>query len=724
MMRVKKLLISFLILSLILPAASMTNSPTVGAADLSQFSAGRIIDDQIFTNNSSLSAADIQNFFIQHNSVCLKDFRSLSLHDDNKDGVVEDSTTEAYGPDTMSAAEIIKAAADIYRINPQVLIVTLQKEQGLITTTDCSAWKYNTALGYGCPDTAPCDEAAYGFTQQIDYGAYHLRGFFDDSLSSVPYGVGNNTIYFNPGPCDTWSSDGSTCTHYSGQYGNRPDITYCGSTLVNIQDHATAALYSYTPYQPNAAALAAGYGEAKPCGSYGNRNFFNYFTDWFGSTTVPQTNTYIPNGNYSIVNPVSGKVVDVSNASTADGARAWLYAKNGTSAQEWHLTREADGFYTMQNINSGKYLDVTNGSVNPGTAVQLWSGNAGCAQRWAIVAIDSSFQLINKCSGDALDITGGQMTNGTPLQIYTRNNSSAQLWQFTSADPPVTPDGLYKINTPTGLSLDVANAGTNNGTNVQIWNASPNDAQYWQIARLSSGFYSIRNPLSGRYLDATGEGKIDGTNVQIWDGHSTCAQEWSLVKNGDSTYTIISACSGLVLDVAGGAVSTSGANVQIWTGNGTPAQTWSLTPLDIIPSAAYSLSSPSGLVLDVKGASINDGAGIQLWSANRTSAQQWQIIKAGEDTYSIKNVNSNKYLDLAGANLAPGAGIQIWTGNGTCAQLWKITRNSNSSYSVHSACADLNVLDVTNGKIDTAGARVQSYPSNGSPAQAWYFGMP
>ena len=55
----------------------------------------------------------------------------------------------------------------------------------------------------------------------------------------------------------------------------------CGGSIVNVRSLATSALYRYTPYQPNAGALAAGYGTAS-CGAYGNRNFYLYFEDWFG----------------------------------------------------------------------------------------------------------------------------------------------------------------------------------------------------------------------------------------------------------------------------------------------------------------------------------------------------------------------------------------------------------------------------------------------------------
>jgi len=252
----------YLLLSLILTALSigicLVNSNTANAA----FNAGRIMDDPVFTNSNSMTAAQIQSFLESKNSTCLKNFKSQSLTDDNGDGQVQDSSTEPYGKHgEMTAAQLIKAAAIIYKLNPQVLLATLEKEQGLVTRQDCPAWRYNTALGYGCPDTAPCDNAAYGFTRQIDYAAYHFRGYFDDSLGYVPFGVGTYNIRYNP-------------------------TASCGSSTVNIQNRATASLYSYTPYQPNAAALAAAPGQTVDCGAYGNVNFWRYFSNWFGATTA------------------------------------------------------------------------------------------------------------------------------------------------------------------------------------------------------------------------------------------------------------------------------------------------------------------------------------------------------------------------------------------------------------------------------------------------------
>jgi hypothetical protein len=260
---------------------------TAHAAGLASWSAGNIISDSVFMNKDSMNPTQIQSFLqsktpncdtwgtqpsefgggtraqwgAAHNNpapfICLKD----------------------YSENGKGAAQIIFDTAQEFSINPQVLIVLLQKEQGLVTDTWPLNAQYRTATGYGCPDTAACDSKYFGLTNQLRWSARMFKAIMNNSPSwYTPYVLGNNTIYYSPGPYDTTNS------RYYGRFGDRPDIQYCSSSTVHIQNRATQALYNYTPYQPNQAALNAGYGSAPPCGSYGNRNFYLYFTDWFGST--------------------------------------------------------------------------------------------------------------------------------------------------------------------------------------------------------------------------------------------------------------------------------------------------------------------------------------------------------------------------------------------------------------------------------------------------------
>jgi len=396
-MGIKKLSLKSLILAgfavpVFLAAHLAMLSTPVLAIDANLFNAGNIIDDPTFTNNASMTTAQIQDFLNAKNSTCLKNFSTLSLSDDNNNGRVEEGGSEPYGKHgNVSAAQVIKSAADIYKINPQVILVTLEKEQGLITRSDCPSWRYNTALGYACPDNADCNTAAFGFTRQIDYGVFHFRGFYDDSLNTVPFGVGNYRIYYNPDP-------------------------NCGSSIVNIQNRATASLYSYTPYQPNAGSLAAGYGMAS-CGAYGNRNFWLYFNQWFGNSTgsfllqSPSSSTVylqsgtnrlsIPSGdvlraygfNSAKVTPVSDAYINslidkgvLTTTFTKEGDGAVYLADNGfkfafTSAQQcidWGFPNCTNTAYT-KSLSQGLFDKLLNyGSLKSlmlnGSTVSLMSG--------------------------------------------------------------------------------------------------------------------------------------------------------------------------------------------------------------------------------------------------------------------------------------------------------------------------------------------------------------
>jgi uncharacterized protein with LGFP repeats len=318
-MRMPRILATFvavaaLVVGVAVPAASASAATTASTGvvqarevktTLAGFSAGNIISDAVFTNKNTMTEAQIQSFFngkvskCQTGYVCLKDFRITSVTRP------ADAYCKGYtGAANESAARIIYRVAQACDINPQVLIVMLQKEQGLINHTWPSAWRYNIALGQGCPDTAPCDPNFIGFFHQI-YGAARQMQIYMEGKWFQWYAPGNTwNVLYNPNAA-------------------------CGSGRVYIANKATAALYYYTPYQPNAAALRAGYGLGNSCSAYGNRNFYNYFTDWFGSTqaadpTFEITQLYTRLGGATGVLGAAG----TKPSCTASTARCtWNYSK-------------------------------------------------------------------------------------------------------------------------------------------------------------------------------------------------------------------------------------------------------------------------------------------------------------------------------------------------------------------------------------------------------------
>ena len=299
------------------------NTTDTQAAPVVGFDPGKIIDDAVFTNSTSMNAGQIQAFLNSKVASCdtygtqTSEFgggtraqwaANASLHP--KTGAMYPPFTclKDYSENNNTAAQIIYNTAQTYNINPQVLIVLLQKEQSLVTDTWPLPIQYKTATGYGCPDTADCDSKYFGLTNQLTWSAKMFRAIMNDSPTwYTPYELGDNFI--------RWSPNSS-----------------CGGSNVNIQNRATQALYNYTPYQPNQSAINAGYGNGDSCGAYGNRNFFLYFRDWFGSTNYTfgnaPSNTSLYSKQPCSIDPFSETVVGrLYNPDTRD----FLYT---TSSQE------------------------------------------------------------------------------------------------------------------------------------------------------------------------------------------------------------------------------------------------------------------------------------------------------------------------------------------------------------------------------------------------------
>lgn len=264
---------------------------TAHAAPVQGFNPGYIISDNIFTNSQTMTANQIQTFLNSKISACDTNGTLPATEYGSNLTHAQYAATRGwsappyvclkdYTANGLSAAQIIYNTAQTYQINPQVLIVLLQKEQGLVTDTWPVSSEYRTATGYGCPDTSACNSTYYGFTNQITWSAKMFHAIMTQNPNwYTPYVTGNNYIAWNP-------------------------ASSCGGSTVNVQNLATAALYNYTPYQPNQAALNAGYGSGDSCSSYGNRNFFEYFSDWFGSPqygnlvrTVSNSTVYLISGN-------------------------------------------------------------------------------------------------------------------------------------------------------------------------------------------------------------------------------------------------------------------------------------------------------------------------------------------------------------------------------------------------------------------------------------------
>ncbi|MBP1326082.1 hypothetical protein JOF28_001314 [Leucobacter exalbidus] len=268
-----------------LSGVALAPATAAEAAPVKGFEPGNIIADAVFYNGTDLGASQVQTFLnnrvarctigdpgkpsggtytfpsgtkVKLGKNCLKDSKFSTKT------YAADSYCKKYtGKSNESAAAIIAKVGAACGINPKVLLVMLEKEQSLITDTFPAQHQFDRAMGYACPDSGPnnsanCNTAYYGFQQQVYYGARQYKVYLANPWMYRYRAQATNTIQWHPNPA-------------------------CGTSRVFIQNNATAALYIYTPYRPNDAALKAGWGTGDSCSTYGNRNFYQFFTTWFGS---------------------------------------------------------------------------------------------------------------------------------------------------------------------------------------------------------------------------------------------------------------------------------------------------------------------------------------------------------------------------------------------------------------------------------------------------------
>ncbi len=356
-------------LAFVFAAGSSPQQPDLTeSADLRLFDPGNIIDDDIFYNASTMDAAAVQAFLATKGSECTSSLCLKNLRQDTWTRAADQYCTTYTGRAGETAAQIIAKVGRACGVNPQVLLVLLQKEQGLVRTSDPTEGKLRKAVGYGCPDTAPCDAQYYGFYNQL-YSAAHRFRYYRANPGSFGHRAGvTNNVRYHPNSA-------------------------CGSVPVYIQNQATAGLYNYTPYTPNAAALRAGYGTGDGCSAYGNRNFFSYFTDWFGSTqsgpaSINDKYVHLRASGVDLAGPTSEVTCDLPHGgcwrSYQGGTIFWSrdtgpHVVRGAILQRYlslggpGLLGYPTGDDTAATVNPGYYTDFQGGAI-------YWSAATGARE--------------------------------------------------------------------------------------------------------------------------------------------------------------------------------------------------------------------------------------------------------------------------------------------------------------------------------------------------------
>ncbi len=271
---------------------------------------------------------------------------------------------------------------------------------------------------------------------------------------------------------------------------------------------------------------------------------------------------------------------------------------------------ESDGIALLQNAKShnlnvnlvnimtmdyGPAMDMGQAAISAANALhtqlgQIWTTKSS-AQLWAmegncpmIGVNDSSAEVFT--TQDAQELESFAAGNGIQELTYWslgRDNQASSgtaqsNYQFTNifkaitggSTPPTTPPttppagGATAIHGYGSKCVDVAAAGTANGTKVDLFTCNGTTAQQW--THTGATFRAL-----GKCLDVAAAGTADGTKIQLYDCNGTAAQAWTTGSAG----SLVNTGSGKCLDDTGWS-TTDGNQLQIWTCTGTANQSWTL----------------------------------------------------------------------------------------------------------------------------------------------------
>ena len=157
--------------------------PSLAQVDVN-FNPNKLIDDAVFSDTQTFGGpTGIQIFLESKNSPLANTNQSFLAMLKEPDITMLKQSLEDPEPNLghlRTAAELIWDASKQSGINPQVLLVILNKEQSLITghqdgNTVSLQHALNNALGFDCPDATGCGNVFPGFYYQL-FGNYDAGG--------------------------------------------------------------------------------------------------------------------------------------------------------------------------------------------------------------------------------------------------------------------------------------------------------------------------------------------------------------------------------------------------------------------------------------------------------------------------------------------------------------------------------------------------------------------
>ena len=146
------------------------------------------------------------------------------------------------------------------------------------------------------------------------------------------------------------------------------------------------------------------------------------------------------NAYYVLVNRNSGKVLDVRDTSTSDGAVIQQWSRNDGAWQQFQFVSSGSGYYRLKARHSGKVVDLWEWNTADGAEYRQWSDLNGTNQQFQVLDSDGGYvRLINRHSAKALEVWERSTADGGRISQYADLNGPNQQWQLVAVGGVSTP---------------------------------------------------------------------------------------------------------------------------------------------------------------------------------------------------------------------------------------------------------------------------------------------
>lgn len=353
---------------------------------------------------------------------------------------------------------------------------------------------------------------------------------------------------------------------------------------------------------------------------------------------------------------------------------------------QWRFDEVEPGWFTIVARHSGKVIDLHNASDAEGARFKQQtrhpaSSPSRFAQQFSIAKVSGGFVLRSRSSQKVVWAKGTRTVGTYGIVQSQYGGALSEKVIITRYETPAfvpDPQTWYRVRFPhSGCLMDVLGSSTANGANVLQWREMLSPNQEWRLEQVEPGWYVLIARHSNQVLEVEGGSMSDGGNIEQWPRHNGTNQQWSIrVLGGD--YVLINRRSGKALSVSTAGIAEGATVYQQTLGKAGYAQA---VDFEVAPGPAfipevgfyYTLKSTAGAGgVAVDAGRVEDGAAVVLVQVKGQPFTQWRFDAVDPTYFVLTARHSGKVLAVDGTASTNGLRLIQTANTGAQNQHWRL----------------------------------------------------